>query len=113
FLPARAGQIAATLRGGSEGPAAPVLLVGDVRLAGRLRVLLGKDWTVVQTDQLNPADANRYTRILISENDAGVPGLHGWKIQTAAFTPGVPPRAEWWPALTSRQVPEILARHGR
>ena len=90
-----------------------MLLVGDLKLASRVRVLLGKNWTVTQTDELNPADTGNFTRILIPEKDAGQFLHPGWKIETVAAGFGVPPWAESWAALKSRQLPEALARHGQ
>jgi 4-amino-4-deoxy-L-arabinose transferase-like glycosyltransferase len=113
LLPDRAQQIAAALQRESSVAAGPVLLVGDLKLASRVRVLLGKNWTVTQTDELNPADMESFTRILIPEKDAGQ-FLHlGWKMETVAAGFGVPPWAELWAALKSRQLPEALARHGQ
>lgn len=113
LLPDRAQQIAAVLRDETKNQAGPVLLVGDVKLASRLRVLLGRDWTVAQTDRLNPPDAGHYERVLIPERDAGAFFNRGWKIQTAAVSFGVPPRAEWWNDLKSGEWPAVLARRGQ
>jgi len=113
LLPDRAQQIATSLRGSSQNQAGPVLLVGDVKLASRLRVLLGKDWTVAQTGKLNPADMTNFSRILISEKDVSASAAHGWKIQAAAVSYGVPPRAELWDALKSGELRDTLARHGQ
>ena len=55
------------------------------RLASRLRVLLGKDWTVVQTDRFNPADVNRFTSHFDSGNRRGRIFQLGWKMRTAAL----------------------------
>ena len=112
-LPDRAQQIAATLR--QEVPAAPgaVLLIGDLKLASRVRLLLGKNWPVTQMDKLNPADLANYSHILISEKDAALFLHPGWKIATAATGFGMPPWAEAWSALKSRQLPTALARHGQ
>lgn len=112
-LPDSAGQIAVTLRQGQPGPLEPVLLVGDVKLASRVRVLLGKNWTVAQTNKLNLPVAVNYTRVLISEKDAGEFVNRGWTVQTAAVIFRAPPRGELWNALRSRQLPEVLARHAQ
>lgn len=113
LLPDSARQIAATLQQDQTGPAQPVLLVGDVKLASRVRVLLGKNWTVAQADKLNPAVVTDYTRVLISEKEAGVFFNRGWAVRTAAISFGAPTRAELWEALKSRRLPEILARHAQ
>jgi len=113
LLPDNAQQIAAALRQGQTGSPQPVLLIGDVRLASRVRVLLGKNWTVVQADKLNPADAVGYTRVLVSEREAGEFINHGWAVQTAAVSIGAPTCGELWEALRSRRLPETLARHTR
>lgn len=113
LLPDRAQQIAAALRNGPNNQAGPVLLVGDVKLASRLRVLLGQDWTVVQMGKLNPADMTHFMRILISECDTGAFAARGWKIRAVATGNGVPPRAELWDALKSRTLPEAMARQGK
>ena len=110
-MPDSAQQIAATLRQGQAGPVQPVLLVGDVKLASRVRVLLGKNWTVVQTNKWNPTVAADYTRILVSEKEAGEFVNRGWAVQTAAVSFGAPTRGELWEALKSRRLPEILSRH--
>jgi hypothetical protein len=113
LLPDRAWQIAVTLRQTRAGPSQPVLLVGDVKLASRLRVLLGKNWTVVQADKLNPTVAADYPRILISEKEAGEFAKRGWTIQTAAVSFGPPTRAELWAGLKSWRLPEMFARHAQ
>ena len=113
LLPDRAQQIAAALHGESENPAAPVLLVGDIKLASRVRVLLGKDWAVTHTDHLTLANATNYTRVVISEKNAGEFATRGWKIQTAALSFGLPPHAELWAALKSGGLYAALARHGQ
>jgi 4-amino-4-deoxy-L-arabinose transferase-like glycosyltransferase len=110
-LPDRAQQIAATLRHEFKTGDAPVLLVGDVKLASRVRLLLGPDWSLRQADQLNPADAANYTRILVSEKDAGEFSNRGWKIQTAAVSFDGPPHAELWSALKPGALAAVLARH--
>ncbi len=112
-MPDSARQIAVTLRQGQIGPRGPVLLVGNVRLASRVRVLLGKNWTVVQADTLNPAVAADYACVLVSEKEAGEFVNRGWTIQTAAVSFTTPPRGEIWEALKSRQLPELLARYAQ
>jgi 4-amino-4-deoxy-L-arabinose transferase-like glycosyltransferase len=113
LLPGSAQQIAVTLRQGQTGPLQPVLLVGDVKLASRVRVLLGKNWTVAQANKLNLAVAMDYSRVLVSENEAGEFVSRGWALQTAAVSFGAPPPGELWEALKLRQLPEILARHAQ
>ena len=112
-MPDSARQIAVTLRRGQIGPRGPVLLVADVRLASRVRVLLGKNWTVVQADTLNPAAAVDYTCALVPEKEAGEFVKRGWTVQTAAVSFTTPPRGELWEALESRQLPELLARYAQ
>jgi 4-amino-4-deoxy-L-arabinose transferase-like glycosyltransferase len=113
FLPDSAQQIAVTLRQTQAGPSQPVLLIGDVKLASRVRVLLGKDWTVAQADKLNPTAEAGYTRVLVAEKEAGEFVNHGWAVQTAAVSFGVPARGELWEALKFRRLPEMLARHAQ
>jgi len=67
----------------------------------------------VQADKLNPADAVGYTRVLVSEREAGEFINHGWAVQTAAVSIGAPTCGELWEALRSRRLPETLARHTR
>ncbi|MGA3284328.1 MAG: glycosyltransferase family 39 protein [Verrucomicrobiota bacterium] len=113
LLPDRAWQIAVTLRQTQTGSSQPVLLIGDVQLASRVRVLLGKNWTVTQVNKMNPAVAADYTRILISEKEAGEFLKQGWTVQTAAINFGPPARGELWEAFKSRRLPEMLARHAQ
>lgn len=113
LLPDRAQQIAVTLRQTQADSFQPVLLIGDVKLASRVRVLLGKNWTVAQANKLTPAVVADYARVLVSEKEAGEFIKHGWTIQTAAVGFDVPTRGELWEALKSRRLPEILARHAQ
>jgi len=113
LLPDSARQIAVTLRRTQAGPAQPVLLVGDVKLASRVRVQLGKEWTVAQVNKLNPAVVAGYTRILVSEKEAGKLIGRGWAVQTAAVTFGAPTREELWGALKFGRLPEALAHHAQ
>jgi 4-amino-4-deoxy-L-arabinose transferase-like glycosyltransferase len=113
LLPDRAQQIAATLWQTQPDPAQPVLFVGDVKLASRVRVLLGKNWTVAQTSMLNMTTAANYTRVLIPEKEIRPFLGSGWRIQTAAVGLGVPTRGELWTALKSRRLPEALSRHAK
>jgi len=110
-MPDNARQIELTLRQDQASSRQPVLLVGDLKLASRVRVLLGKDWTVVQTNTLNLADVTHYARVLISEKQAGELVNRGWTVQPAAVSFEAPPREELWEALKSRRLREILARH--
>lgn len=112
-LPDSARQIAVTLRQGQPGPLEPVLLVGDVKLASRVRVLLGNNWTVSQANRLDLPGAVNYTRVLIPEKEAVEFVNRGWTVQTAAVIFRAPPPGELWNALRSRQLPEILARHAQ
>ena len=113
LLPDRAQQITETLRQTQTDPSRPVLLIGDVKLASRMRVLLGESWTVVQTNTLAPVAAIDYTRVLVAENKAGEFIGHGWTVQTAAVSFEVPPRGELWEALKSKRLRETLARHAQ
>jgi len=111
LLPDRAQQIAAALR---HSPSSrPVLLVGDIQLASRVRVLLGPKWTVAQSDRLNSADLGQYTRILASGSAVGELLNHGWAVQAVAANFGPPARGELWPALKSQRLPETLAGHSQ
>jgi len=111
LLPDRAQQIAVTLRQTPADSSFSVLLIGDVKLASRLRVLLGKDWTVAQTNKLNSPCMADYTHVLAPENDAGEFIKRGWKVQIVAVGFGAPTPRELWEALKMRQLPEALARH--
>jgi hypothetical protein len=108
-VPDRARQIATVLQ--NETTAGPVLLVGDVKVASRMRVLLGKNWTVTQADRLNPADMTNFTRILISQKEVGLFLHSGWKIEPVASGFKTPEWAETWAAFKARQLPDALARH--
>jgi 4-amino-4-deoxy-L-arabinose transferase-like glycosyltransferase len=113
LLPDRAQQIAATLLQTQVDASKPILLVGNLQLASRVRVLLGKSWTVVQHDKLNPADLKDYTDILVPEKEIYQFVNHGWQIQTAAVGNSVPPFKELWSALKSRTLPQVLAPPGQ
>ena len=113
LLPDRAQQIAAALQTTRTDSSPPVLLIGDVKLASRVRVLLGRNWTVTQADKLNPAVAADYTRILLPEKDVGEFANRGWITQAAAVGMGTPGGKELWEALKSGRLPEVLARHGQ
>jgi 4-amino-4-deoxy-L-arabinose transferase-like glycosyltransferase len=113
LLPDCSQQIATVLKRTQIVAPKKVLLVGNVQLASRVRVLLGKNWTVVQTDRLNPATLANYRCLLIPDSElfrfVGSP----WKIQTAGMIPVAPPPRELWTALKARQLPEALARHSK
>jgi 4-amino-4-deoxy-L-arabinose transferase-like glycosyltransferase len=113
LLPDRAQQIAAALEQAQIGSPKTVMLVGSVQLASRVRVCLGKSWTVTQADKLNPADAKKFNAVLLPEADGFLFANGGWKIQAAAAGFAVPPRSELWQALKSRQLPEIFSRHAQ
>jgi 4-amino-4-deoxy-L-arabinose transferase-like glycosyltransferase len=110
LLPDRAHQIAATLK--QANPPKNILLVGDLKLASRLRVLLGKNWTVVQADNLYPAAAKNFKAILIPQKEAYHFLDRNWQIQVAAADNGTPLPKELWTAIVQRQLPETLLRHG-
>ena len=111
LLPDRAQQIAEALRQTRTDSSRPVLLIGDVKLASRVRVLLGKNWTVTRVNRMEAAAAWDYTRVLVPEREAGEFVNRGWAVRTVAVSYTVPPRGELWEALKSRRLPEILARH--
>ncbi len=113
LLPDSAGQIAVALRQTQTDSAQPVLLIGDVKLASRVRVLLGKNWTITQVNKGNPTVVANYTRVLVSEKEAGEFINRGWAVQTAAVSFGAPTCGELWEALKLRRLPEILARHAQ
>ena len=113
LLPDRAQQMAATLLQTQADPSRPVLLVGDLKLASRLRVLLGGKWTVVQSDELDLSAAANFDAVLLPDRDVPLFLGGGHQIQMAAFGVGLPPRGELWPALKSRQLPAVLTRHGQ
>jgi 4-amino-4-deoxy-L-arabinose transferase-like glycosyltransferase len=111
LLPDCSQEIAAVLKQTANVAPKKVLLVGNVQLASRVRVLLGKNWTVVQTDRLNLAALADYKCLLIPDGElfrfVGSP----WKIQTAGAIPAAPTPRELWTALKARQLAEALARH--
>jgi 4-amino-4-deoxy-L-arabinose transferase-like glycosyltransferase len=113
LLPDCSQEIAAALRQTPRLAPQKILLVSNVQLASRVRVLLGKNWTVVQTDRLNPAASADYKCLLIPDGElfrfVGSP----WKIQTAGAVLAAPPPRELWAALKARQLPETLARSSK
>jgi 4-amino-4-deoxy-L-arabinose transferase-like glycosyltransferase len=113
LLPDRAQQIAAALEQTQNSRPKSVLLVGGVQLASRVRVCLGKNWTVTQADGLNPADANKFGAVLLPEKDIFLFAKDGWKLQTAATGFVAPPGNELWQAIKSRQLPEVLSRRSQ
>jgi 4-amino-4-deoxy-L-arabinose transferase-like glycosyltransferase len=113
LLPDCSQEIAAALRQTPHLAPQKILLMGNVQLASRVRVLLGKNWTVVQTDRLNPAALADYKCLLIPDGElfrfVGSP----WKIQTAGAILVAPPPRELWAALKAWQLQETLARSSR
>jgi 4-amino-4-deoxy-L-arabinose transferase-like glycosyltransferase len=110
-LPDRSQQIVATLEQTQNGQPKSVLLVGSVQLASRVRVLLFKDWTLTQSDKLNPADVKKFNAVLLPEKDVFLFANDGWQIQIASTTFVTPPTKEIFQALKSRRVPEMLSHH--
>jgi 4-amino-4-deoxy-L-arabinose transferase-like glycosyltransferase len=113
LLPDRSQQIAAALLRTQKDYRRPVLLLGDVKLASRVRVCLGQNWTVMQADKLRQVTLTDYACILVPEKNIGEFFGKGWRVQTAAANAGAPPRDELWAALKSGRLPEALARHGQ
>jgi hypothetical protein len=113
LLPDNAQQIAVTLQQTQTASSQSVLLIGDVKLASRVRVLLGKNWMVAQVNKFDPTVVADYTRVLISEKETGEFINRGWAVQTAAVSFGAPTRGELWEALKFRRLPEVLARHAQ
>jgi hypothetical protein len=111
LLPDRAHQIAAALGQIKSGSPKSVLLVGDLKLASRLRILLGKNWTVVQTDKLNPAATKNFMMILLPERATYQLFNRGWQMQVAAVSNGTPPCRELWHSLIERRLPEAFLRY--
>jgi 4-amino-4-deoxy-L-arabinose transferase-like glycosyltransferase len=111
LLPDRSQQIAAALE--QDNSSKTVLLIGDVKLASRVRVLLGKKWTLKQTDRFYPSAVAGYSRILVSEKDAGWFADNGWKIEMVAASKKAPPLREIWAAFKARRLPEALALYGQ
>jgi 4-amino-4-deoxy-L-arabinose transferase-like glycosyltransferase len=113
LLPDCSQEITAVLKPTQMVAPKKVLLVGNVQLASRVRVLLGKNWMVVQTDKLNPVALANYKCLLIPDGElfrfVGSP----WKIQTAGAVLVAPSPRELWAALKARQLPEALARSSR
>jgi 4-amino-4-deoxy-L-arabinose transferase-like glycosyltransferase len=113
LLPDRSQQIAAALLQTQKDSNRPVLLLGDVKLASRVRVCLGRNWTVMQADKLRQVRLADYAVILVSEKNVGEFFGKGWRVRAVAESAGVPPRAELWAALKAGRLPEALARHGQ
>jgi 4-amino-4-deoxy-L-arabinose transferase-like glycosyltransferase len=113
LLPDRSQQIAAALLRTQKDYRQPVLLLGDVKLASRVRVCLGQNWTVTQADKLRQVAPADYTCILVSEKSVGEFFGKGWRVQTVAESAGVPSRAELWAALKLGRLPDAFARHGQ
>jgi 4-amino-4-deoxy-L-arabinose transferase-like glycosyltransferase len=113
LLPDRAQQMAMMLLQTQSDASKPVLLVGDVKLAARVRVWLGKEWTIVQSDKPDFSVAANFDTVLLPDRDVPPFLNRGYQIQRAAFNVGLPPAGEWWPALKSRQLPGVLMRHGQ
>jgi len=111
LLPDRAQQVVVALQQSEIDSSRPILLVGDMKLASRVRVLLGRNRPIVQAKKLNPADVAGYAGVLAPEKDTGDLANRGWTIQTAAVGFDLPAGGELWAALKSRQLPEMLARH--
>jgi hypothetical protein len=84
-----------------------------VKLASRVRVLLGKNWTVMQADNSNRVNDADYVSILISEKFYDRYAGGGWKIQMVATGVGAPSAGEFWAALKLRRLPEMFALHGQ
>jgi 4-amino-4-deoxy-L-arabinose transferase-like glycosyltransferase len=113
LLPDRSQQIAAVLLRTQKDSRRPVLLLGDMELASRVRVCLGQNWTVMQAGKLRQVTPADYACILVSEKNVGEFFGKGWNVQTVAESAGAPSRAELWAALKSGRLPEALARHGK
>jgi hypothetical protein len=112
-LPDGSWQIAAALRQLPAGPARPVLLVGDVQLASRLRVVLGKQWVIAQANNLTPVMTLNYTRFLLKEPDARATAALGWQVQRIASYPTrTPPSKELFQALKTRTLRAVVCRNG-
>ena len=113
LLPDCSQEIAAALRQTPQLAPQKILLVGNVQLASRVWVLLGKSWTVVQADRLNPAMLADYKCLLIPDGElfrfVGSP----WKIQTAGVILVAPPPRELWTTLKAWRLPETLARSSK
>jgi hypothetical protein len=113
LLPDRSQQIAAALLRTQKDSRRPVLLLGDMELASRVRVCLGQNWMVMQAVKLRQVTLTDYAYILVSEKNVGEFSGKGWRVQTVAESAGAPPRDELWAALKSGRLPEVLARHGQ
>jgi 4-amino-4-deoxy-L-arabinose transferase-like glycosyltransferase len=109
-LPDRAQQIAKVLQQNDIGKSGAVLLIGDVKLASRVRVLLGENWTVTQADKLTP-EAKFFTRVVVPEKQIYKFVGRGWKVDMIASRFIAPTPNELWRAIVSRQLPETLSRH--
>ena len=112
LLPDRATQMAAALQRTPDIDR-QVLLIGNIQLGSRLRVMLGREWNVTQQDRLKPDSSKRFKTLLLPENQVATFAEQGWQIQDAAMAPGAPPRKELLAAIKSRQLPEVTARYGQ
>jgi 4-amino-4-deoxy-L-arabinose transferase-like glycosyltransferase len=110
LLPDRAEQIAVALKN-QNSSAKSVLLIGNLRLASRVRVCLGKNWTMTQSDRLDLANAGNFSLIVLPEKEIYHFINPRWKIERAAAQYNMPKKKELWRALISRRLPEILASY--
>ncbi|HEY5298759.1 MAG TPA: hypothetical protein VIK59_12635 [Verrucomicrobiae bacterium] len=104
-------QPIATALNRQKNSAKIVLFVGDLRLASRLRVLLGKNWAVAQSDRFDLANAGNFSLIVFPEKEIYHFLNPRWKIEPAAAQYIMPKKKELWRALKSRRLPESLASH--
>jgi 4-amino-4-deoxy-L-arabinose transferase-like glycosyltransferase len=112
-LPDTSQQLAGVLRQLPVGASRPVVLVGDVQLASRLRVALGEQWVIEQKNRVLPAMTSSYVRFLVKGPDVRALALRGWQIQRVASSPTRPPPfKELIQALKSRSLRAAVARNG-
>jgi len=95
------------------GSPRPVLVVGNVQVANRLRMQLGPKWSVVQARKLNPASINSYKYFVLPQAEAQDFANRGWQVRIAAVEPRAGTLAEIWMAIKERNIPEYLDGAGK
>jgi 4-amino-4-deoxy-L-arabinose transferase-like glycosyltransferase len=116
LLPDRSQQIVSVLKKTEISRSKPILFVGNVQLASRTQVCLGKDWTLTQQAvtplrKFNFDETRNFDTVLLPEEDVSFFENGGWKIRVAAANFAAPSAKEIWQALKSRNLPEMLSRH--
>ena len=112
-LPDASQQLAEVLRQLPLGASRPVMLVGDVQLASRLRVMLGTKWVIVQKNRAAPSMTSSYARFLVRGPDVRTVAQRGWQVQRVASYVTKPPSfKELIQALKNRSLRAAIDRNG-